>query len=460
MRGRSEMLPQTLSLDLPLTGLIGALTHALDMTEGQPRGHSLRCCWIGMAVAKVAGLPESLHEDIYYAILLKDLGCSSNAARICELYLADDLTLKRDYKFVNGSLSQALRFVLSHTGLSHGLAERVRAIVHILQNGGEITSELIETRCHKGSDIAAKMGFSETVCAGIRSLDEHWDGSGKPEGLSGTAIPVSSQIALMAQVADVFQTSTTPEAARREISIRAGGWFDPALVTAFISASADKQFWEDLASPDLERKVYELAPGRSTRIVTAGMLDHIAEGFAEVIDSKSPYTAGHSERVTIYTDMIAEAMGYSDEDRQSLKRVALLHDIGKLGVSNAILDKPGKLSDTEWLAMRNHPVYSDQILSRSTAFRGLTQIARGHHERLDGKGYPDGLSGKQISMETRIVTLADIFDALTADRPYRAAMPVAKALGILREDAGTGIDPQCLMALESVMERLNLDKAA
>lgn len=446
--------------DLRLTGLIGALTHALDMTEGQPRGHSLRCCWIGMELAKSAGIPETAQQDIYYAILLKDLGCSSNAARICELYLADDLSLKRDYKFVNGSLSQALRFVLSHTGLSHGLAERVRAIVHILQNGGDITSELIETRCHKGSDIAAKMGFSQGVCDGIRSLDEHWDGSGKPEGLSGKAIPVSSQIALLAQVADVFHMNSGPEAARKEIGSRSGGWFDPALVAAFLEASSTPDFWDQLASPELERKVYERAPGNATRHVSPAVLDSIAEGFAEVIDSKSPYTAGHSERVTLYTDMIAEAMGYSDADRQALKRVALLHDIGKLGVSNAILDKPGKLSEPEWQFMRNHPVYSDQILSRSSAFDGLTQIARGHHERLDGKGYPDGLAGAQISMETRIVTVADIFDALTADRPYRAAMPVTKALSILHQDAGTAVDPACLKALESVMMRLKLDNAA
>ena len=120
-------------------------------------------------------------------------------------------------------------------------------------------------------------------------------------------------------------------------------------------------------------------------------------------------------------------MGLSDEERRWLKRAALLHDIGKLGVSNSILDKPGKLDADEWAAMQMHAAYSETILSRIDAFGDLAAIAGAHHERLDGKGYPRGLSGDQIARETRMITTADIFDALTADRPYRAAMPVTKA---------------------------------
>ncbi len=120
--------------------------------------------------------------ELYYTLLLKDLGCSSNAARICQLYLTDDLTFKHDFKRIDGSLPQALRFVLSHTGLKAGLAERFRAIINIFQNGGEIARELIETRCHRGADIARKMRFPEAVALGIQNLDEHWDGGGKPTG--------------------------------------------------------------------------------------------------------------------------------------------------------------------------------------------------------------------------------------------------------------------------------------
>ena len=143
--------------------LLGALSHALDLTEGQPKGHSMRCCWIGIHLGQAINMEQAELSDLYYTLLLKDLGCSSNAARICQLYLADDQNFKADFKLIDGSLSQALRFVLSHTGLQSGMAERFRAVVNIMKNGGEIARELIEARCHRGADIARHMGFSETV---------------------------------------------------------------------------------------------------------------------------------------------------------------------------------------------------------------------------------------------------------------------------------------------------------
>ncbi|WP_346896124.1 HD-GYP domain-containing protein [uncultured Roseibium sp.] len=443
-----------------LSELLGALSHALDMTEGQPRGHCVRCCWIGFHIGEAYGLSDEQLVDLYYTILLKDLGCSSNAARICELYLADDISLKQDVKLINGSLSAALRFVLSHTGLKSGLAERFRAIINILQNGGEITRELIETRCHRGADIARQMHFSQAVCDGIYRLDEHWDGSGKPDGVSGEDIPVFSRIALLSQVIDVFRTNAGPEAAFREIRARTGTWFDPRLTECFEHAAREPGFWQTLDSEDLGPLVYDLEPARLVRKVDEDQLDDIAAGFAQVIDSKSPYTAGHSERVTLFTDLIAEQLGYSEPDRRKLKRAALLHDIGKLGVSNMVLDKPGKLDEDEWRSIRLHPVYSDQILSQVAAFADLSAIARGHHERLDGKGYPDGLSGNEIGMDIRIVTTADIFDALTADRPYRAAMPIEKALNIMSEDIGTAIDETCFEGLRAALEKLGRMQAA
>src|SRR6185436_8576438 len=120
-----------------------------------------RVCWIGMHIGEQIGLDVSALQELYYVLLLKDLGCSSNAARICQLYLTDDLKFKHDFKKIDGSLPQALRFVLGHTGLKAGLAERFRAMLAIFQNGGEIARELIETRCQQGAEIARKMRFSE-----------------------------------------------------------------------------------------------------------------------------------------------------------------------------------------------------------------------------------------------------------------------------------------------------------
>jgi HD-GYP domain-containing protein (c-di-GMP phosphodiesterase class II) len=443
-----------------LSEVLGALSHALDMTEGQPAGHCVRCCWTGLSIAREMGLPEDQVWDLYYVLLLKDLGCSSNAARICQLYLADDLAFKRDFKQIDGSLPQALRFVLSHTGLKAGLAERFRAIINIFQNGGEISRELIETRCQRGADIARKMRFGEEIAQGIKSLDEHWDGSGKAEGLKGEAIPLYSRIALVAQVVDVFQTANGADAAIREAKHRSGTWFDPLIVQAFQRVASKPSFWERLGSKSLEKDVFELEPGRHATMVDDDYLDDIAEAFAQVIDSKSHFTGGHSERVTFFADLIAEQMGMSAEKRRWLKRAALLHDIGKLGVSNSILDKPAKLDDEEWAQMKLHAAHSETILSRISAFDDLAAVAGAHHERLDGKGYPRGLTAEHIALDTRIITAADVFDALTADRPYRKAMPVSKALEIMEADVGTAIDPRCLEALKAALRKLEKPLAA
>lgn len=436
-----------------LAEVLGALSRALDLTEGQPEGHCVRVCWIGVNIGRAMGLDEGQLSDLYYTLLLKDLGCSSNAARICELYLADDLSFKRDFKFLDGSLPQVLRFVLSHTGAEAGLADRFRSVVNIMRNGGEIVTDLIETRCQRGAEIARQMRFSEPVAQGILDLDEHWDGKGKPSGKAGEAISLFARIALLAQVVDVFYTASGEAAAMTEIRQRAGNWFDPAVVFSFLDAAADRGFWEVLARPDIEDVVLALEPGQQAALADDDYLDDIAAAFARVIDAKSPFTSGHSERVAVFADLIAEEMGYGAGQRRWLKRAALLHDIGKLGVSNSVLDKPGKLDDDEWDSMKRHSALSEEILIRIEAFADLSKVAGAHHERLDGKGYPRGLVGAQIDMDTRIISTADVFDALTADRPYRAAMPVSKALSILWEGAGASHDPTCIQALERALAR-------
>jgi HD-GYP domain-containing protein (c-di-GMP phosphodiesterase class II) len=443
-----------------LAELLGALSYALDITEGQPAGHSIRVCWIGMHIGQQAGMNAEALADLYYTLLLKDVGCSSNAARLCQLYLADDLQLKRDYKFVDSSLPQLLRFVLSHTGMKAGLAERFRSIVNIARNGGEFARELIDTRCNRGADIARQMRFSETVAQGILDLDEHWNGGGHPLGLKEKSISLGGRIALLSQVIDVFYKGEGAQSALREIRRRTGIWFDPDLVAAFEQVAADPWFWARLASPDIERQVIDLEPARRVVTVDEDYLDDIAAAFARVIDAKSPYTSGHSDRVALFTDMIAEELAIPERDRRRLQRAALLHDIGKLGVSNQILDKPGKLDTAEWAEMQRHAEEGERILSRIAAFADLARVAGAHHERLDGTGYPRKLAGEALDRDTRIVAVADVFDALTADRPYRAAMPVAQAFDIMRAETGTKLDPTCFAALERAIAKADSAQAA
>ncbi|MER0238890.1 HD-GYP domain-containing protein [Fulvimarina sp. MAC8] len=434
-----------------LSDLLGALSFALDLTEGQLAGHCIRATYIAHHIGRRLGLPDLQLWELYYTVMLKDLGCSSNAARICELYLSDDIGFKQDFKTLGTSLPKVLGFVVSHTGRNSPLGERLKAILNILKNGGEIVDELIETRCHRGAEIAAALRFPKAVSEGIHALDEHWNGEGRPEGRAGPAIPLYARIALLSQVADVFHSAAGPKAALAEIADRAGQWFDPHLAGVFAKVAAEPGFWDVLKRDDLADRVSEMEPPSSLIHVDENYLDEIAQAFAKVIDSKSPFTSGHSERVAVYAEMTARQLGHSEADCRWLKRAALLHDIGKLGVSNSILDKNGKLDDEEWVAMRAHAELSESILARVPIFSEMALIGGAHHEKLDGRGYPRGLKAQEINERTRIVSVADVFDALTTDRPYRAAMPVEKALSIMRSEVGTSFDGRCFSALEQAI---------
>lgn len=434
-----------------LSELLGAFSYALDLTEGQPEGHSLRCCWIAMRLADALGIHGPERRDLYYAVMLKDLGCSSNAARVSELYLADDRRFKHDFKLIGTDLPSVLGFVFKATGRGHGLGARAKAIVNILRNGPEIAQSLIETRCVRGAEIARRLRFSEDVARAIHSLDEHWDGGGKPAGVAGENIPLGARIALLAQIADTFFVCGGAAAALSEVTRRSGSWLDPRLCREFCAVAGDGALWRELAAPDIAARVSAIEPAGPQMTVDEDYLDDIAAAFGAVIDAKSPYTAGHSERVGGYANHLARTMGMADEDRRALRRAAILHDIGKLGVSSAILEKPGKLDADEWHVMQNHANHTTEILGRVSALRDMALIAGSHHERLDGAGYPLRLDGRMLSLQTRIITVCDFFDALTADRPYRAAMSVEKALAIIEREVGTAVDANCFATLRDAV---------
>ena len=170
-----------------------------------------------------------------------------------------------------------------------------------------------------------------------------------------------------------------------------------------------------------------------------------------MIDAKSPCTGGHSARVGSYADAVAARIGIPADERRALRRAAILHDIGKLAVSSRVLEKPGKLDAEEWEAMRSHALQTTEILSRIGPFRALAVIAGSHHERLDGRGYPLGLDATLLAPETRVITVCDYYDALTADRSYRAAMPPEQAFAIMAGEVGSAIDGECFAALQAAI---------
>ncbi|KJY83483.1 metal-dependent phosphohydrolase [Vibrio galatheae] len=439
---------------IPLSELMLSLTTALDMTEGQPPEHCIRCCWIGMHIGEKMQLSDEQLYDLFFTLLLKDAGCSSNAARICELYMTDDRAFKRNYKTVGTSLSSAINFVVKNTGIGQSWVTRISTTIDILKNGSDYAQELIETRCTRGAEVARELRFNEAVAQGVHSLDEHWDGTGRPEQLKQQQIPLFSRIALLAQVVDVFQFEHDLMTAIVEVQARRGTWFDPQLVDIFTDVAHNPEFVKGLTRSDISQRVMQLAPANASVFIDEEYLDCIVSAFGKIVDSKSPYTAGHSERVAVYTDLIAQELGIEHNERQWLKRAALLHDLGKLGVSNTILDKPGKLDDEEWEAVKSHAALTEQILNHLKPFKEMAWMAGAHHEKLDGTGYPKQLSGDQIPLATRIITTADIFDAITAERPYRGAVPVPKTLQIMEENLHNAIDERCFNALKLAIKKL------
>jgi HD-GYP domain-containing protein (c-di-GMP phosphodiesterase class II) len=433
--------------------ILSALSCALDITEGQPPGHAVRTCLIGMRIAERAGLPMADRWALFYALLLKDLGCSSNAARLCSLFGADDRALKREHKLTDWSRSgPSLAYALRNAvpGASPmGRVLRVASMALMKKGSGR---EMAQTRCDRGADIASMLGFNGATREAIRTLDEHWDGRGMPEGLSGTAIPLLGRIVGLAQSVEVFASAFGVDEAIAVAIERRGRWFDPALVDALKSLAQDGDFWAQVLGRSPERYLGALEPEDQVLIADEERLDDIARAFARVIDAKSPFTYLHSERVAELAVTIGRRLHFDGMELRDLRRAGLLHDIGKLGVSTLILDKPDRLTERERAEIRVHPAYTQRILERVAAFSGIVGIASAHHERLDGKGYHLGLPAERLSPMSRALAVADVYEALTADRPYRRGLPRNEAVAILRGQSGTALCTEAVEALASELD--------
>ncbi len=429
---------------IALSGLIGALSYALDVTEGEPPGHAVRSCLIGMRLADELGLGAGARSDLFYALLLKDAGCSANSARMAALFGADDHEAKRTSKRVDWARPFSA-FVWSLRTVAPGgsLRARVDRLLAI-RDEGEVTRSLMQARCDRGAEIARMLGFSEATAEAIRALDEHWDGRGQPRGLQGTEIPVAARVLCLAQTVEIFHAARGVGAAYRVAARRAGQWFDPALVDALGALRADAGFWASLAEPDLSG----VEPPDRVLVADENRLDQIAEAFAGVIDAKSPWTHDHSDRASAIAAGIAGVLGLETAAVRDLRRAARLHDIGKLAISNRILDRPGRLTNEEYANVRQHPVVTHQILERVPGFSELAPVASAHHERLDGSGYPRGLSASELTIPMRVLAVADVYEALTAERPYRAAWSSDRALEIIRLDVPQRLDQDSFAALK------------
>jgi putative nucleotidyltransferase with HDIG domain len=291
----------------------------------------------------------------------------------------------------------------------------------------------------------------DATAQAIHSLDEHWDGRGYPDGLAGHQISLLARIMGLAQTAEVFWNKDGIEAACEMVKGRAGSWFDPELAHAFLRLQKDPRLLQAMKAQDVAAEAAKIEPIELTVPATDDALDRLAVGFSEVVDAKSPWTYEHSRGVAVVAEGIGRTLGMRGRRLRKLRWAALLHDLGKLGVSNLILDKPGKLDADELAKMRQHTAFTHEILRRVRVFDEFADMAAGHHERLDGRGYHKGVAGDDLSLEMRILAAADMYEALAARRPYRPERTSEQAMTIISREVGKGLCPMAVSALKTFL---------
>ena len=412
-------------------------------------GHAVRSCILGMRIAQELQLPQQECADLYYALLLKDAGCSTNAARMFQILGSDDIRAKKEVKFedwTKPSLS-GLQYLMRNVLPGKSAARRLVKAIEVGLQQNKNNAAVIGARCERGAEIARKIGMSEATAQGIHQLDEHWNGAGYPEHRKGEEISLLARIMNVSQTLEVFASSRSPIDGIQVVSERGGTWFDPEIVRVVRTLETDEPLWKKFSSQEAREYVMQMEPGVAVS-ASPERIDDICQAFAQVIDAKSHYTYSHSMGVASAAVEIAEALNLAPQTVTMVRRAALLHDIGKLSVSNAILEKPGKLTEEEWDAVRMHPVYTRLILRMITGFEHLSFIAASHHERLDGKGYPENLDGDNLPLTARILCVADVYQALSEKRPYREGLSSKVVFGMMEKDAPNRLDPKCLDALK------------
>jgi len=428
--------------------LLAALSVALDLTEGQRAGHALRTAYLSLRLADRIDLPRETRRTLLYTALLKDAGCSSNAAAVTRIFGIDDHELKAR-QAVAGRSVLAMAYLSIRSLPNEPLPLQVRRLISLALSGTRERRAVEELRCERGADIARKIGCSDEVAVAIMDLHEHWDGHGLPRGLRKDAIPLLSRIVALCAGLDIFFSVRGPAAAREVIRQRRGSWYDPDLSGHLLELS-DRGLLDELKAPSLKEQVFSADRDQAIAFASDADVDRIASAFADIVDAKSPWTGRHSQRVASIGARLARRFGIAGDRLRDVRIGALLHDLGKLGVPNTILDKPASLGPEEWAVMKRHPQLSREILKQIELFAAVAEIAACHHERLDGSGYFRGLSAESLGLSARIVAVADVFEAMTAERPYRPPMSDEQALAIMRESSGDHLAGEVIAALSDV----------
>jgi HD-GYP domain-containing protein (c-di-GMP phosphodiesterase class II)/DNA-binding CsgD family transcriptional regulator len=293
--------------------------------------------------------------------------------------------------------------------------------------------------------LAERLGLPVAVQESVGSSYEQWDGKGWPDGLAGDAIPVAARLSQFAEFVEVAHRLGGNGAALELAERKGGSQFDPTVAEAL--RTDPEEILGGLDSAHTWSAVIDAEP--ALRVTLRGEdFDRALLAIADFVDLKSPYTLGHARAVADLAAATSAQLELPEDEGRLLRRAALVHDLGRLGVSNAIWDKPGPLGAGEWERVRLHPYLTERMLYQSDALAPLAEIAVQHRERLDGSGYPKGLSGAAISRPARILSAVDAYQSMCEPRPHRPPLSGEQAAAELQADAKTGkLDAEAVAAV-------------
>jgi HD-GYP domain-containing protein (c-di-GMP phosphodiesterase class II) len=421
--------------DVRIAELVAMLSYAVDLGLGQPMAHCMRQTVIALRLAELAGASDRELEATYYLGLMMNVYCHADAAEQAQ-WFGDDISLKGDgLDTLEMSTARTITFLLRRVG-SHGSGvARAKRLAAFPVAGMKQVGAFMTTHSTLGSQFARQIGLDDAVSVAIQQAYEQWDGKGYPHHLRGRQICLPTRLVQLASPVEIFSRRKGTAAAVALARRHRGTQFDPAVVDLFCEHAAALLDGLDQAS---DWDAILGAEPTLSRSVAGPDLDDVLEAMADLVDLKSPYLAGHSRGVANLAAEAARVSGQPADGVAALRRAGLIHDLGRLGVSNAIWDKPGSLTQADSERVRLHPYLTERMLARVSALDPSREIAARHHERLDGSGYPRGLTAAGLTLPDRLLAAADAYHAMTEPRPHRAPLHPERAFRELRAEVTAG----------------------
>ncbi|WP_394838803.1 LuxR C-terminal-related transcriptional regulator [Pendulispora rubella] len=414
---------------LHLAEVLAALSLATDLANDQPFETSLRACLLATELARAAGASTEAIADVYYAGLLRFVGCTAFSSEWAGALGGDDNVLHKTFAPIDARRPGELLPAAIGLGKGRGLKQRVRAVTNFVTGGPAILTAFAASNCEAALRFAMRLDMSAGVVATLGQIYTRWDGRGFPQTLAEESIALPARILQVARVAEIHTRVTGLAHARSVLKTRAGGQLDPHLVKVFTQEA--EALLAPLEGPSVWDAVLARAP--STNPSRAGIAE-VARAFADFTDLKSVYSAGHSTSVADLAERAAKHLGLDEPARANVRHAALLHDLGSVSVPAGIWEKKGTLTTAEWERVRLHPYYTERVLSRSPLLSEVATLAGAHHERCDGSGYSRGTPAAMIPPDAMVIAAADCYCAFLEARPHRPALGAAEAVRALRAE--------------------------